>query len=192
MKRGNPSSDDEDQVPERAAFCFGGGAQTPACLLRELHQMPSTSQQCAAHDVLGITESLDVPPESLAELFEEIKQLEHKPAWDLAMEMDPDYTTSPRLGMAFLRSVEGRPKQAAKRLTRHFQTKLDLFGIDKLVKDIELSDFDEDDMEALYSGGFQVLPAKDRAGRPILFGRYTLMKYREAKNMVSTGCDQPL
>ena len=52
------------------------------------------------------------------------------------------------------------------------------------MKDIELSDLDEYDMEALRSGGFQVLPKRDLAGRNVLFGRYTAMRYREIKNMV--------
>ena len=64
----------------------------------------------------------------------------------MALELDSDYATSPKLLMSFLRAVEGQPKQAAKRLARHFETKLDLFGRDKLVKDIEISDLDEYDM----------------------------------------------
>jgi hypothetical protein len=152
--------------------------------MREVKLMPTFRQEAASKDVLGIPNAEEISPELISEVWEHIYHLEETPAWDLAVQMDKEYTMSPKRAMAFLRSVGGKPKQAAKRLARHFQVKLDLFGVTKLVKDIELSDFDEYDMEALYSGGFQVLPSKDRAGRPILFGRYTLMKYREVKNMV--------
>jgi hypothetical protein len=180
------SDEDEDHVAARATYCFGS-AQAPTCLVRELHKMPTARQEAATKDVLGIPHSAVIGPELIGELWEHINNLEEKAAWDLAVQMDKEYTMSPKRAMSFLRSVEGKPKQAAKRMARHFQVKSDLFGSDKLVKDIELADFDEYDMEALYSGGFQVLPSKDRAGRPILFGRYTLMKYQEVKNMVSTG-----
>jgi hypothetical protein len=59
-----------------------------------------------------------------------------------------------------------------------------LFGENKLVKDITLDDLDEYDMEALESGGFQVLAEKDLAGRSVLYGRYTSMRYRTIDNML--------
>jgi hypothetical protein len=39
-------------------------------------------------------------------------------------------------------------------------------------------------MEALKSGGFQVLAERDLAGRSILYGRYTSMRYRTIENML--------
>ena len=179
------SDEDEDHVAARASYCFGGGDRASACLVRELKQMPNERQEAASKDVLGIPNAEEISLEKIGELWEHLQTLEEKSAFELAVEIDKSYAMSPKLAMSFLRSVDGKPKQAAKRLARHFEVKRDLFGDSKLVKDIELSDFDEDDMEALHSGGFQVLKQKDRAGRPILFGRYTLMKYRHVKNMVS-------
>jgi hypothetical protein len=147
--------------------------------------MSTLHQEEARKDVLGISPAIDISPEMIAQVWEHIRDVEDTAAWDLALQMNREYTMSSERAMSFLRSVGGKPKKAAKRLTRHFATKLELFGVSKLVKDIEIStDFDEYDMEALESGGFQVLAEKDRAGRPILFGRYTLMRYKEVKNMV--------
>jgi len=155
------------------------------CLVREVRQLSTLRQEEARKDLLGISPPTEISPEMIALVWEHSNDLEDKAAWELAVTMNRDYAMSPKRAMSFLRSVGGKPKQAAKRLVRHFATKLDLFGPSKLVKDIEIStDFDEHDMEALESGGFQVLREKDRGGRPILFGRYTLMKYRETKNMV--------
>jgi hypothetical protein len=90
----------------------------------------------------------------------------NKPAYDLALELNSEYTTSPKLTIAFLLAVEARPGRAAKRLVRHFETKLDLFGRDKLVKDIEISDLDEYDMEALGRiGGLSSAAAEKGSGR---------------------------
>lgn len=105
-------------------------------------------------------------------------------AYKLALSKNPRYVRSPSFRLMFLRSTEGDAKKAAKRLTRHFKTKLRLFGEDKLVRDIVLDDLSEDDMEALKSGGFQVLKKRDTAGRSILFGRYTSMKYKTIDNML--------
>ncbi len=184
MKFSNMSDEDEDHVAARASYCFGG-PQVPTCLVREIQQMPTARREAATKDILGISNEVEISPELIYDVWQQIANMDEKSAWDLALQLDKEYTMSPKRAMSFLRSVEGKPKQAAKRLARHFQVKLELFGVEKLVKDIELSDFDEYDLEALYSGGFQVLPSTDRAGRPILFGRYTLMKYREVKNMVS-------
>lgn len=149
--------------------------------------MPTASRERAGQDLLGVGEEIEIPLERLDELQERIDSLDdNKAAYDLAMEMSPEYAMDPRLRMAFLRSVDGSAKKASKRFIRHFQTKLELFGREKLVKHIELSDLDDYDLEALRSGGFQVLPTKDRGGRPILFGRYTCMKYRSIDNMVCT------
>ena len=183
------SEDDETDSSQRSyTFCFG--AQVPApCLQRELSQLPSSTREKAGKDVYGVSGHVNIPLERLDDLQAEIDKLEDKHAYEMALEMSPEFVTCTKFRMSFLRCTEGSAKMAAKRIARHFQTKLDLFGREKLVKTIELDDFDEYDWEALRSGGFQVLSQKDNAGRPILFGRYTCMKYREINNMVRPKCD---
>mmetsp|Transcript_8574 Transcript_8574/g.21078 ORF Transcript_8574/g.21078 Transcript_8574/m.21078 type:complete len:491 (-) Transcript_8574:216-1688(-) len=105
-------------------------------------------------------------------------------AYKLALSRNPNYVKDPEFRLMFLRATEGDTKKAAKRLTRHFKTKLRLFGEDKLGRDIVLDDLSDDDMEALKSGGFQVLKKRDAAGRSVLFGRYTSMKYKHIDNML--------
>jgi len=105
-------------------------------------------------------------------------------AYRLALSRNPEYVRNPTFRLMFLRATEGDTKKAAKRLTRHFKTKMQLFGEDKLVHDIVLDDLSADDMEALMSGGFQVLKKPDAAGRSVLFGRYTSMKYKTTENIL--------
>jgi hypothetical protein len=190
------STDDEDGVPRRAAiatstFCFGTQQEPPPCMQREMVRLSHQQVQKIGEDLIGVASRVDIPDTAVSELHVEIAKLVASgtfstEAYQLAYELDPEYATNDQLGLAFLRSVDGSCKRAAKRYVRHFASKLDLFGRDKLCKDIELSDLDEYDVEALESGGFQVLNENDRAGRPILFGRYTCMKYRSVPNMLRT------
>ena len=159
------------------------GSEAPTCLTRELKTLPMGKQEQVGQDLYGIADIPTITADCLEQFEVEIQKLANKPAYDRAMEMSPSYVTNETFRVMFLRAVEGNPKRAAKRITKHFSTKLELFGEDKLVKDIEISDLDEHDLEALESGGFQVLP-KDNAGRSILFGRYTSMRYKDIKNMV--------
>ena len=194
MKRSRTDSKRSSSLEDAAASSsppstIGGGwfqfsaPEMPECLNREKRQEPQTIQRKAEQDLIGIHEGqMEISYEVIRELEERIQSIEHKPAWDLAMEMDPEYPRT--LMVPFLRSVEGSAKKASKRIVLRFETKLDLFGSDKLVRPIEMDDFDEYDLEALNCGGFQVLPQKDRAGRPLLFGRYTSIRCRDVKNMV--------
>jgi len=167
-----------------SSFLFGG-SETANCLTRELKSLPMAVQEQASQDMYGITDNTtEITSEVFEEFEREIQMIQEKNAYDMALSMSSEYVYNTRFRLMFLRACQGNAKKAAKRITRHFSTKLNLFGVDKLVKDIELSDLDEYDMEALRSGGFQVLPKRDLAGRNVLFGRYTAMRYREIKNMV--------
>lgn len=190
------TSDDSEQhvmtLDEQGSSFLFGGNETANCLKRELKSLPMSVQERASQDMYGITDhGTEITPESFESLEHEIQQISERNAYDMAIEMSPEYVQNARFRLMFLRACQGDTKKAAKRITRHFSTKLNLFGVDKLVKDIELSDLDEYDREALESGGFQVLPKRDLAGRNVLFGRYTAMRYREIKNMVSLQTQHP-
>lgn len=183
-------------------FCIGGSSictsQSTPCLARELRQLDVPSREQVLQDVYGLTETLvEVHSDLLNDLDQTVEDLLNKHRTDgelvpnsdmaaylLACDMDAAYVHNDVFRVKFLRAAQGNCKQAAKRLTRHFHTKLRLFGQDLLVKDITLDDLDEDDMEALRSGGFQCLPDRDLQGRSVLFGRYTAMRYKTINNML--------
>jgi hypothetical protein len=176
-------------------FCIGGAGagvsstSTP-CLTRELNQLPMPSREQVGQDLYGISSEGDIPitTELLQRLENEIQKLDDssnsRHAYDRACGLSTEYVHNVTFRTMFLRATEGDCKKAAKRLVRHFSTKNRLFGENKLVKDITLDDLDEYDMEALESGGFQVLAEKDLAGRSVLYGRYTSMRYRTIDNML--------
>ncbi|KAL3939101.1 MAG: hypothetical protein SGARI_001493 [Bacillariaceae sp.] len=84
--------------------------------------------------------------------------------------------------LSFLRAAKFEPKNAAERIFQHFQEKLELFGPDKLTKDILIQDLDEETMECLGCGRMQLLPQRDRA---VLVGIRKLHKeYRDFNSLL--------
>jgi hypothetical protein len=123
-------------------------------------------------------------------LEEALLKLAHKDAYDLAEAMNPEYVQHKEFQLKFLRADRFVAKNAALRLARHFQAKLELFGRYKLTQDIVQDDLDEDDISALYSGFVQLLPMRDRAGRGVAVwfpNKTTQAMDCEAKVLIARG-----
>ena len=197
---GPPQRLPDDSVCFSSDFCFSSSnVSAIPCLSREMSKLSLASQEKVVQDILGIAHtsctttstaesSREDDNQSLKQLQEELNliSLEDKKAYSMVVSQNSAFALRPDFQRMFLRAAQGDAKRAAKRLVKHFETKLQLFGIEKLGKDITLDDLSEDDMEALESGGFQVLKRPDIAGRSVLLGRYTSMKYKSIDNMVST------
>ncbi len=82
--------------------------------------------------------------------------------------MSKDYV-SPNFRLKFLRAEKFDAHLAAVRMALHFEEKLELFGEDKLAREIIQSDLDEDDMASLSSGYVQILDALDMGERKVIF-----------------------
>jgi hypothetical protein len=161
-------------------------SELPGYLARELHRLQPQAQSKVFEDLVGISQKHheENVMERIAELQLAISQRSlNREAYEAAVSASPKYVSSQLL--SFLRAEDFNPKAAARRVMSHFQKKLELFGLDSLVKDISLQDLDEDDTEALACGGIQFLPSKDRAGRPVFVRQYSNMKYKKRINMVS-------
>ena len=110
----------------------------------------------------------------------------NKYAYNLAMQQDPKHVQSLRI--LFLRSESFHIQHAAIRMVSYFDAKLDLFGPELLTKDITIHDIEQcsrgsnngisatdgsasntkkDDIDCLNTGYIQLLPSRDRSGRPI-------------------------
>jgi hypothetical protein len=105
-------------------------------------------------------------------------------AFELADAIDRRYTSDDRFRTKFIRAELYQASEAAERFIRFFELKKTLFGVNLLTKDILLEHLNEDDMEALKSGGLQLCPLTDTAGRPIVSIMLGLRKYKEPENMV--------
>ena len=98
-----------------------------------------------------------------------------KSAYLLAVHQNEQYVHDFDFIMRFLRSDRYNVKDAAHRVVGFFEYKRELFGIDKLTKDIGIEDFSgpdaadpQNDCLALESGLFQLLPGNDRSGRAVI------------------------
>ncbi|CAJ1954052.1 unnamed protein product [Cylindrotheca closterium] len=86
--------------------------------------------------------------------------------YEMAESMSPQYVSSRAFRIMFLRAKEYDAKASAEQMIRFFELKHQLFGIEKLVKDITMDDLDEHDIECLKAGWVQVA-GRDRSGRQI-------------------------
>ena len=168
-------------------------AEASSMLAREMNKLSVEEREKVLEDVHGIPRLVDEPKERieacLALLETEITSVSRKAAYDLASFNSNEYTSSKKIRLMFLRAENYDPYNAASRMVRFFDQKYELFGADKLTKDITLDDLDPDDIAALERGFYQVLPEKDCAGRKVLCFFPKLKAFRTLQNAVSDdGC----
>mmetsp|Transcript_12572 Transcript_12572/g.18847 ORF Transcript_12572/g.18847 Transcript_12572/m.18847 type:complete len:379 (-) Transcript_12572:83-1219(-) len=131
----------------------------------------------------GLFEPDDLVEKPLKDLDDEIEKLpsDQKGALEKAMQMSKDYVSS-NFRLKFLRAEKFDAHLAAERMALHFEEKLELFGEEKLAREIIQSDLDEDDMASLSSGYLQVLNGLDFGERKVIF------YYKALSNIVEHDC----
>jgi hypothetical protein len=161
---------------------------TSAMLAQEMAQLSVEEREKALEDVHGIAHAVDEPLDyvetSLVLLEEELSKItRNKVAYDLAKFQSKKYVSSEKLRLMFLRADSFDAHKAASRMVRFFDEKYELFGAEKLTKDIVLADLDPDDITVLEKGFCQVLSEKDCAGRKVFC--FFPNKLKETQNLVS-------
>jgi hypothetical protein len=145
--------------------------QVDSLVAKQMASLSMEDREKVYYDVHGVSEEVKETPEmvtlSLLQLELELQnpQLQHKDAYEAAKSMNPTFVENPEFRLRFLRADSFDVPKAALRLARHFEIKLELFGIDKLARDIQQDDLDKETIDALYSGYSQTMPLRDRAGR---------------------------
>jgi hypothetical protein len=164
-------------------------AEVSALLAKEMNQLSVKEREKVLEDVHGIARVADEPKEfieaCLALVEKELTNISSKAAYDLASSLSKEYTSSKKIRLMFLRAESYDPFNAASRMVRFFEQKYELFGADKLTKDIALDDLDPDDIAALETGFYQVLPEKDCAGRIVFCSFSKLKSMQTMRNSVS-------
>ncbi|CAJ1934428.1 unnamed protein product [Cylindrotheca closterium] len=155
-------------------------------LANELAELSLLEQDKATFDLHGISTEIEETEEliesSLKEMEKEIHNIKKKPAFEKAVKLNPNYVNSRQFRIRFLRCEFFKCKNAAKRLVFHFEKKEVLFGDGEVLgRDVHLSDLSSpQDIEHVKSGGIQVLPTRDIAGRSVLLwmpGNFKGKKY---------------
>jgi hypothetical protein len=124
-------------------------------------------------DVHGVSDVIDEDAESgfldrkLEEMENELRKIDssENTAYDMAHSLNPDYVQDRDFCLRFLRADRFDANLAACRYARHYETKLELFGKEKLTRDIVQDDLGSEALKNLYSGMNQILPRRDNAGR---------------------------
>jgi hypothetical protein len=146
-------------------------------LAQELNQLSLREREQVFEDIHGVSKIIDEDPDFVDECllqmdmaFRRLKRRkEETSAYETAFFLAPRFVMDRDFRLMFLRSESFDPNKALDRMVQHFESKLELFGSDKLVKLITQDDLHEVAKDALRIGNVQPLPTKDRSGRKIIF-----------------------
>ena len=169
--------------------------ETYAMLAKEMNKLSMKCREEVLHDIHGVS---DIPDEDPAFIADRLARLDvsinrmvftrgSRSGYEQARDANPDYVNDEKFRLMFLRSVRFNPDHAARKMYDFFECKRELFGADKLVRDIVIDDLNADDRRSLESGFFQLLPARDPAGRAILCGSPMLKSAKVPENYVRMG-----
>lgn len=185
-----PNGQTREEIQQRVLFC-----PTQQRTARELLELDKEARELVWADMAGHgpaihyrlnAESTELFNDRLKQLDDQIRESESegKAPFYLAVEQDAVYAEREKI--KFLRATDFDPATSADRILLHFALKRQLFGDGKVGRDIRLSDFSQDDMEALRAGPLMTMPGFDHAGRRLFFSRYKNYVYKERENLVRT------
>jgi hypothetical protein len=161
---------------------------TDAYLAQELHSLSIQERERVYDEIHGVAKSAGETPElvdtKLESLEFELKKIKVKPAYERALFLSPRFVMDRDFRIMFLRADHFDAEKAAVRMVNYFHYKNELFGEEKLVKNITLEDLTPDDKDEIMSGSFQFVPKKDRCGRPICFVMQQLVRYKTWQSKV--------
>jgi hypothetical protein len=120
---------------------------TGEAAVRELQELPHIEREQVWADLSGreattyfrknVTEDSEMVEERIQELEQHLVAIPNKPALDMAQISNPEFVNSRSFRLMFLRAWGFEdPKLAAERMVQHFEMKMDLFGKDKLGRNI--------------------------------------------------------
>ncbi|KAL3937907.1 MAG: hypothetical protein SGBAC_007072 [Bacillariaceae sp.] len=139
-------------------------------------------QEESLHGVAkDISEEANVIENALKELDSHLVRQKAGTAYETAEIMSANYVSHRAFRTMFLRGNRYDTKAAADQMLRFFEMKQQIFGNEKLVKEITIEDLDEDDRASLRTGWTQHC-GRDRAGRMIIM---QLLGARETKTVQS-------
>jgi hypothetical protein len=187
------SDDDyEEEVEESIGYNPGKDPDDSGKkLAQDLNQLSLKEREDILHEIHGVSDAVEEEPDFVAHTLLELdmwigKQKKNTiaEAYKMAETLSPSYVQARKFRLMFLRADRFDAKDAATRMFRHFEQKLELFGASKLCKDITLEDMGPEDLECLHNGHLTLLPIRDQAGRVINATHACMMKYANYENAV--------
>ncbi|KAL3930108.1 MAG: hypothetical protein SGBAC_011909 [Bacillariaceae sp.] len=142
------------------------------------------AQQEVLHGVGNeIREEATFIEKSLSDLEEHLLRMKPGRAYETAEIMRSEYVGDRAFRTMFLRGNRYDAKATADQMIRFFEIKLQIFGKDRLVKDITLNDLDKDDLACLKTGSIQ-LAGKDQSNREIILTFPGLRAHKTIQNQM--------
>ena len=158
-------------------------------LVREMTQLSIAERNRIYEDLHSVPDEIQETEEFVADhlkrLDAELNRIREKPAYQLAYIMNEKYVTNRDFRLMFLRSARFDVEMAAKKTIAFFERKLELFGQDKLVKEIFQEDLSDEDLACGRRGAILLLDQPDKAGRPVFIFCQQNTEFRAPENMVS-------
>lgn len=138
-----------------------------------MYGLSNEEREQALADVHGVSSNASPDNEFMANRLSQLDKAisdirSNKSAYLRAKIQSPEYVTDRKFRLQFLLADSFEPHAAAERLVAYFDSKLVLFGPDKLTRDLTLADLDAQDVKCLEFGIVQRLVGKDHAGRVVL------------------------
>eukprot|EP00980_Cylindrotheca_fusiformis_P019443 scaffold6708_cov134-Cylindrotheca_fusiformis.AAC.13 len=155
-------------------------------LAQSMAQLSFEERQMGQEDLHGVSEAIVEDKAHidgcLKDLDLQLDSIKHGSDYEMAETMDSFHVRDRGFRLSFLRSNRYNAKNAAKQMLNFFNMKRQLFGREKLTKEITFSDLSEDDKDCLKTGCMQILQTTDRAGRQILFQCPGLRQFKTVEN----------
>ena len=143
-------------------------------IVKELNTLTLQEREAVYDDIHGVAELQKETPTMLKDLITKMRnklkdmvntRTINTTAYEQALFLSPKRTLSSKLLLQFIRADLYDINKACKRYIDYYKYKLQLFGINQLVKDITYDEcLTEDDKLALASGFFQLLPPTSTYG----------------------------
>ena len=151
-------------------------------LTRELLRLSFQERNAIDEEIHGVSnvspeETIELVQTALHNLSAELLKIPNKPAFDKSQLLFPNdtYVNTPDFRLRFLRCDLFDARKAAIRMVIFLDLLDELWvGNELLRRPIQFSDLSKEDAKLFRTGFIQMLPYRDRSGRPILAGVGTL------------------
>merc|ERR1711907_465786 len=165
--RSDPTRQEADELLSRALN--GISEEERDQIMTDVHGATVASAAAtASRSIHERLEDKEYVAKKLSELDAALNAIRTKPAYLRAKVQAPEFVTNREFRLQFLLADSFQPRPAAERLVAYFESKLALFGTDKLTKELTLSDLSPAEINCLELGVVQRLAGTDHAGRAVV------------------------
>ena len=156
----------------RAAKEASGANDFHRQLAQQMNELSVGDRERRFEEMHGVPRKIDETPQmissALNEFHNHVMTVRGNPWYDHALMLNRCYIEGPKFRLMFLRAELFDVPRAVTRMFLFLEKKALFFGICTISRPLRLSDLDGETTMALQSGDCQILPFRDRAGRPVI------------------------